>query len=194
MSVVVASLPDGGVGGHAVLTKGAPEAVLARCTSIADEDGPGPLTAETRRRLDARLQDLAEQGLRLMACAARRVDRAPADRDDAERDLTLLGFVALSDPVRDAVPDAVRLAHAAGITVHVITGDNGATAAAIARSAGIGSAPWPHVVSGPELDEMTDEALDSQLAGPTRSSSRAAHPRTSCASRPGSRWPGTWWR
>ena len=60
---------------------------------------------------------------------AERPDRA---RDDVERDLALLGFVALSDPVRDAVPDAVRAAHAAGITVHVITGDNGATAAAIA--------------------------------------------------------------
>jgi calcium-translocating P-type ATPase len=165
MSVVVAARPDARFGTHVVLTKGAPESVLTRCTAIADQDGPGLLTPTARLRLEHRLHDLADQGLRLMACAERAVEREPTDRDDAERDLTLLGFVALSDPVRDAVPDAVRRAHAAGITVHVITGDNGATAAAIARSAGIGSAGSPHVVSGPELAAMTDEALDAQLAG-----------------------------
>jgi magnesium-transporting ATPase (P-type) len=85
------------------------------------------------------------------------------DRAAVERDLTLLGFVALSDPIRDAVPEAVRRAHDAGITVHVITGDNGATAAAIARSAGI-RVNGHTVVNGAELDAMPDAELDALVS------------------------------
>jgi calcium-translocating P-type ATPase len=148
-------------------TKGAPESVLERCVS-AVHNAHAPVALDDARRvaLTARLEDLASQGLRLIACAFRDLGTGgpPTDRADVERDLTLLGFVALSDPIRDAVPEAVRRAHAAGITVHVITGDNGATAAAIARSAGIGAIGDLHVVPGSELDVMPDEALDALLS------------------------------
>ena len=164
MSVVV-------VNGHDLdltLTKGAPEAVLARSSHMMTPDGgSAPLTGEARTRIEARLRQLAGRGLRVMACAWRSAPRAAvAERALVERDLTLLGLVALSDPVRDAVPAAVRQAHEAGITVHVITGDNGATASAIARSAGIGGTARPAVVSGPELDAMDDDALADLLEGP----------------------------
>jgi calcium-translocating P-type ATPase len=147
-------------------TKGAPEAVLACCVrAIHGADEPVPLDDGRRTALAARLEDLASQGLRLIACASRDLGaQPPTDRPDVERELTLLGFVALSDPIRDAVPDAVRRAHDAGITVHVITGDNGATAAAIARSAGIGSVGELNVVPGTELDAMPDAELDALLA------------------------------
>lgn len=148
-------------------TKGAPEAVLARCTRVAhDQQPPVPLDDSFGARVESRLLDLASQGLRLIACARRDLGTgpAPSDRADVERDLTLLGFVALTDPVRDAVPDAVRRAHDAGITVHVITGDNGATAAAIARSAGIRAVGEANVVPGDRLDEMPDGVLDDLLS------------------------------
>jgi calcium-translocating P-type ATPase len=147
-----------------VLTKGAPEAVLARSTSWSNGGGPEPLTPEVRRRIEERLAELERHGLRMIACAARPTDRAPDRREDAERDLVLLGFVALTDPVRDAVPDAVRQAHRAGITVHVITGDNGVTAAAVAREAGIGRGRAPRVVTGPELASLDDDDLAAVLA------------------------------
>ncbi len=147
-----------------VYTKGAPEAVLQRCVAESYDGSQRPLDDEQRERLDRRLDDLARQGLRLIACARRlTTPAADAAREDVERELTLLGFVALSDPLRDAVSDAVRRAHRAGITVHVISGDNGATAGAIARSAGIG-AGHPRVVTGTELDAMDDAALDALLA------------------------------
>ena len=149
---------------NVVYTKGAPEAVLQRCVAASYDGSQRPLDDEQRERLVRRLDDLARQGLRLIACAQRLTTPAEdAPREDVERELTLLGFVALSDPLRDAVPDAVRRAHRAGITVHVITGDNGATAGAIARSAGIG-AGHPRVVTGTELDAMDDVALDALLA------------------------------
>jgi magnesium-transporting ATPase (P-type) len=154
------------VAGDRAYTKGAPETVLQRCTRIANNgQPPEPFTPAERERLDERLEQLAAQGLRLIACATRDLapDEPRADRDDLEQQLTLLGLVALSDPVRDAVPGAVHRAHEAGITVHVITGDHGATAAAIARSAGIGAHHHPHVIAGPELDAMSDDELDRTL-------------------------------
>ncbi|HEX5087101.1 MAG TPA: cation-transporting P-type ATPase [Nocardioides sp.] len=149
--------------GFAVLTKGAPEAVLACCTTVAHDGRVVPLDEAAGAALSERLLELAEQGLRLMACASRKSPTVPETREVAESGLTLLGFVALSDPLRDAVPDAVQRAHHAGIRVHVITGDNGATGAAIARSAGIGGGRGPRTISGTELQVMDDTELDAVL-------------------------------
>ena len=163
MSVIVAAGPSDDL----ILTKGAPEAVLARSTSALCPDGSTrPLTAEDRRTLETRLGELAGRGLRLIACADRDIPPpgGPPERAEVERDLVLVGFVALSDPVRDAVPGAVARAHTAGITVHVITGDNGATAAAVAAAAGISPGGHPDVVSGTELAAYDDARLDALLA------------------------------
>jgi calcium-translocating P-type ATPase len=149
--------------GTLVCTKGAPEAVLARCVRSVGSGGVEVVTQEDRDRLLLRLADLASQGLRLIACAQRTLPGPPPTaRDEAEQQLDLLGFVALTDPVRDAVPRAVEQAHAAGITVHVITGDSGPTAAAIAKSAGI-RAETGMVVTGAVLDTMSDEEVDGLL-------------------------------
>ena len=92
-------------------------------------------------------------------------ERVPVEREDAERDLTLVGVVGLLDPPRPEVSAAIARAHRAGLTIHVVTGDNGATAAEIARQVGIGSGDAGcRVVSGEELAAMTDAELES-LAG-----------------------------
>jgi calcium-translocating P-type ATPase len=159
---VVATTPSGLL----LCTKGAPEAVLERCTSSVSADGHEALTTKERERLLRRLEDLSSQGLRLIACAQRELEGAPpTSRDEVEQHLELLGFIALTDPLRDAVPDAVEQAHSAGITVHVISGDSGPTAAAIARSAGI-RVDASTIVNGPALDAMSDAELDSLLARP----------------------------
>lgn len=166
MSVVVA--PAGPATAATVATKGAPEAVLERCShALLDAGELGPLTPAFRAAITVRLDGLARQGLRLIGCARRELPPglgADGERAELESDLTLLGFMALSDPVRDAVPDAVRLAHRADITVHVITGDNGRTAAAIAHDAGVGTRHGvPRLVNGRDLDAMTDDQVDAVL-------------------------------
>ena len=129
------------------VVKGAPEAVLCR---VAD---PGPASAAASR--------LAERGLRVLAIATRKVTGpAPARREDVEHDLRLLGLVGLYDPPRPEVADAVRRCHGAGVRVHVVTGDNGVTAAAVAREVGIGK-PDLRIVA--EAEDVHDHELDALL-------------------------------
>jgi calcium-translocating P-type ATPase len=147
-------------------TKGAPEAVLARCTAILGEDGsPGPLRAGTRRELAGLVDRFAAGGLRVLALATRELepgDPVPATREEAERDLCLLGLAAMADPPRPEVAEAVSRCHTAGIRIIVVTGDHPLTAAAISRQLGIGTADSP-VITGAELDQMSEPDLDELL-------------------------------
>ncbi|WP_084484545.1 cation-translocating P-type ATPase [Nocardia anaemiae] len=133
MSVVVADR---------VLVKGAPDAIFARCTA--------PLEAQ------AALHRLAGRGLRVIAVARRIVTALPASADEAERDLTLLGLVALEDPPRHGAADALAACRRAGIQVAMITGDHPETARAIAREVGLGDSDTP-VLIGHELPSRQTE-------------------------------------
>ncbi|TXS75610.1 cation-transporting P-type ATPase [Streptomyces sp. sk2.1] len=140
-------------GRERVVVKGAPEVVLSRVL-------PGPDRAAAR----SAAQRLAEGGMRVLAVAARDLPRGeepPAHRQDAESELTLLGLVGLYDPPRSEVAAAVGRCHEAGVRVHVVTGDGGATAAAIAREVGIG-VPRLEVVAASE--SLGDDELDRLLA------------------------------
>nr|WP_233573805.1 cation-transporting P-type ATPase [Amycolatopsis panacis] len=155
-------------GEESLRTKGAPETVLPLCTTLAGEPGPRPLTEQDRTRLRAVADGYAAQGLRLLAIAERRWEGSAPDgltRADAERELCLLGLVAMVDPPRPQVAGAVARAHRAGIRIHVVSGDNGLTTAEIARRCGIGS-PTSPIITGPELDALGEPELDALLAGP----------------------------
>ncbi|GAA2753956.1 cation-translocating P-type ATPase [Amnibacterium kyonggiense] len=147
--------------GHLVETKGAPEQLLERCTALGSGGGR-PMTAGDAAAVRTALQALTGRGLRVLAVAARRTSGVPRNADEAETGLGLLGLVALLDPPRPGVREAVAACHEAGIRVHVITGDNGATAAEIARQVGIRTA---RVISGAEADAMSEPELDALLAG-----------------------------
>jgi calcium-translocating P-type ATPase len=149
-----------------VNTKGAAEEVLPRCTEIVEQTTQRALTDADRAKATRAMNDYAGQGLRVLAVARRVLPAGsplPGSREDAERGLCLLGLVAMLDPPRAHVAAAIGLAHHAGIRVHVITGDNGATAAAIARQVGIGGEN-ARIVTGPELDRMSERDLDHLLS------------------------------
>ena len=147
-----------------VHTKGAPEAVLPCCATRTGPDGGEiPLDAGERRRLEALVDGLAGQGLRVLAVAARPLpDGLPRRREEAERDLVLLGLVAMIDPPRAEVAEAVARCHEAGIRIVVITGDHPLTAAAVARRIGIARGE-PAVVTEEELDRLSEPELDTLL-------------------------------
>ncbi len=152
-------------GGLVVNTKGAPEEVFARATRIHRDQSEPPITAADRDQVGRVMRDYAQRGLRVLAVAHRTLppgSTAPTRREDAERELCLIGLVAMLDPPRPEVPAAIERVHRAGIRVHVVTGDNGLTAAAIARRVGIGVGGM-RVVTGTELDAMSEAQLDDLL-------------------------------
>lgn len=151
-----------------VHTNGAPESVLPLCTHLLDASGrTRELDEATRRELATTIDRYAASGLRVLALAGRVLnldEKTPTSREQAEFALTLMGLVAMADPARPGVADAVKAAHRAGIRIHVITGDYGLTAAEIARQVGIGATGSP-VLAGDVLERMSDHDLDELLSG-----------------------------
>ena len=143
-----------------VLTKGAPERLRDLCTGIAGPDGPVPLTAAGRAQIEKAYTQMAANGHRVIALAAR---PAP-DGALTEDDLVFLGLVGIIDPPRPEVPAAVAEAHAAGARIIMITGDSPVTAQAIAR--GIGLNPQT-VMTHEVLAAMSDTALSDALDSDT---------------------------
>ncbi|MFE0023623.1 cation-translocating P-type ATPase [Amycolatopsis sp. NPDC059021] len=162
------STVDSNERGRTVNVKGAPEEVLARTTGIVTADCIAkPLSPTDRAEITELISQYASRGLRLLAIARRDLqpdESLPENRDDAERDLVLLGVVAMFDPPRPEVADAVARCHTAGVRLIVVTGDHPLTAAEIARQVGI-ARNGSTVLTGADLDAMSEEKLDELLGG-----------------------------
>jgi Ca2+-transporting ATPase len=135
--------------GTRILLKGAPETVLERCV----------LTEPERRRIHEAMETYARQGMRVIAVAQRhnaRMERiVPRDVADG---LSFSGLLCMIDPPRTEAMDAIRICHAAGITVKMITGDHPVTAEAIGRQLGL-LRMEQHAVEGRRLDNLSFEEL-----------------------------------
>jgi len=136
-----------------VAVKGAPETVLDACA----------MTPSERDKSLERVSELARQGLRVIAVAARHTDQLPRDAEDAERELSLIGLAAFVDPLRDGVRKAVETLAGAGVRTILVTGDHPLTAEVIARQAGIQS-DGP-LLGGAALEQFADDKLAARLTG-----------------------------
>jgi P-type Ca2+ transporter type 2C len=157
------SLRQFSTGRVTAFVKGAPEAILERATHIQDGAIVRPITDTDREVFLVRHTQRAEQALRNLAFATRVLPEKVAlsgSIDEIESGLTLVGIVSMIDPLREAVPAAMRAAHQAHIKVNVVTGDFATTAEAIARQAGLAPAGQELVViSGEELAVMPDDEV-----------------------------------
>ena len=160
------------VGGRPVtLVKGAPEVLLAQCDSYLALDGSKQSIASVRDAIAEQLHTAAGDAMRTLAFAFAELppdfpqeeDAIAARRDEVERGLIFLGFVALRDPLRDDVPQAVAECRAAGIEVKMITGDNVETARAIGREVGLLDAPDALVMTSDEFNALSDDELKARL-------------------------------
>ena len=145
-----------------VNAKGAPESILARCTGVASASSTASLDPQKRAAIEAVVDRYADEGLRVLAVARRALDTVPSTREEAEADLTLLGLVAMIDPPRAEVAEAVARCHEAGIRIIVVTGDHPRTAVAIAQRIGIAQ-ETPRTITEEELDAMSEAELDAAL-------------------------------
>jgi Ca2+-transporting ATPase len=144
-------------GGYGVWVKGAPESLLSVATRWRTPEGPVALDQDTAEAVRTRAAGMAERGLRVMAFAEKSAPSVPADQDGAESELTLLGLAGLLDPPRDEVAAAIEVMKGAGIRSLMVTGDHPLTARAIAGRVGLDGKS--RVLTGPELDEMSEEEL-----------------------------------
>ncbi len=140
--------------------KGAPEVLLERCTAVRTEQGAESLREVDRARMTEAAALMANEALRVLALAERRLPGEPraGAADEVERDLVLLGLVGLQDPPRAEALEAVRKCKRAGIRTVMITGDHPETARAIARELEI-LERGDEAIVGHELDELSDAQL-----------------------------------
>ena len=141
--------------------KGAPDVVLGLCDSILENGHDVPLTPARRHHIENVIRDLGRHGLRVLAVAYRHLDEVPDEpaQDQIERDLSLIGLVAMTDPARPEVRSAVEKARRAGIRTMMITGDYPDTARAIAEEIGLVRSDNGRVLTGADLERLSDEEL-----------------------------------
>ncbi len=143
-------------------TKGAPDVLLTRCTQEQIGEDRRTLTPERRAAIRAANEQLAKEALRTLGVALRLLPKDTfepgAVREDLEQELVFLGLIGMLDPPRAEAADAVRRAKGAGIRPLMITGDHPVTASVIAAELGI--ATDGRVITGAEIESMSDDALE----------------------------------
>jgi magnesium-transporting ATPase (P-type) len=179
-------------GGPVAYVKGAPKETLRLCETIAWDGETISLTEDRAAAIVADHDRMAGEGLRLLAVARRPISPhlAGGSTGNVERELTLLGIIAIWDPPRPAVDEAMTLCRRAGIRIVIVTGDYGLTAQAIAGHIG---PPVHKVVTGEEFDRLHPEARRRLLVEPGVCS-RGRHPLTSFPSSRASKPSGRSWR
>ncbi|HYI14547.1 MAG TPA: cation-translocating P-type ATPase [Thermomicrobiales bacterium] len=146
--------------GLAVVTKGAPDVLLARCKAERVAGDVQPLTEERRSAILAGVDRLADQALRTLAVAYRPLPdgEKPPEDESIEHNLVYLGMVGIIDPPRAEAKTAIAEATAAGIRVMMITGDHPRTAARIAGDLGI-VGDDARALTGAEIEALDDDGL-----------------------------------
>jgi Mg2+-importing ATPase len=152
MSVAV----QGPNGQRQLLTKGAPENVFRRCVSFESQGEIFPMEPILVGNLIEQVNDLSEDGFRVLAVATRNLDARPAYSKADECDMVLTGYLAFLDPPKDTAGKAITALCQHGVTVMVLTGDNDLVARKVCREVGINA---EKIVLGSQVDAMADAQL-----------------------------------
>ena len=145
---------------YRVCVKGAPEAVLDACSTVMVDGEVQPLQNEDREQWDELNLQLGQEGLRMLALAVKTTEMT---KGNPYEDLTLIGYIALSDPPRSDVKPAILRCQQAGIRVVMITGDQKATAESIAEAVGI-DLDNREAIHGRDLPDIAELNIDSSEA------------------------------
>lgn len=149
---VVAAHP----GGHLLVTKGAPESVLAICDAYERGGAAVPLDAATRAACDERVRALSAQGFRVLAVAQRAVERPAGFTAADEHGLVLVGFLTFADHLLEGVGGSIAKLRADGVAVKILTGDNELVTRTICARAGLDVGT---IVLGADLERLDELAL-----------------------------------
>lgn len=144
-----------------IITKGAPDLLMERCTSCQSTNFAAPMDSQIRRELQRRNEQMASRALRVLGVAYRDVKQLPPE-SEWEKDLVFCGFIGMIDPPRPEAQKAVHLCKKAGIRAVMITGDHVATAVAIAGKLGMMGSD-DKALTGQQLDQMEQRELEKNI-------------------------------
>ncbi|MBQ3409573.1 MAG: calcium-translocating P-type ATPase, PMCA-type [Clostridia bacterium] len=146
---------------YRIITKGAPDILLERCTKVYDNGNIEELSYSSVNFLKKRNETMANKALRVIAVAYLDLDIIPQiiDSEFAENNLIFVGLIAMMDPPREGVKEAVQKCKEAGIKIAMITGDHISTARAIAQELGIFEKN-DKFITGKELDNIDQKDLE----------------------------------
>ena len=145
-----------------LICKGAAASVLDRCTSILMPSGSVALTTELRAQQEQQLSDWGAKGLRVLAIATRIVGNEPCS-PQTEVDLTLLGYLQFTDPIKPNIVESISALERHGIELRIISGDSRYVARNVAESIGLVA----NVITGPELAYLNSRAFARRIRGKT---------------------------
>ncbi len=169
----MATVVDSPLLGRKVLyVKGAPEIVLGLCNRVELQGGKTSPAETERAGIESKLLEYQSMAMRTLGFAYQLLDEddnaAPYENGRLKGvDLTFLGFVAISDPVRADVPEAVQACLDAGVDVKIVTGDTPGTAREIGRQIGIcdKDTPAEAVITGPDFEALSDDEAAKRVLG-----------------------------
>ena len=141
---------------YQLLTKGAPEAVFARCTHFESEGEVLPMEPILIGDLIQEYNDLSADGFRVLAVASRRLEKRAAYSKADEAELILKGYIAFLDPPKESVNEAIAALQRNGVTVKVLTGDNDLVTRKVCKDVGLDTGD---VLLGNAVETMNDEQL-----------------------------------
>ena len=149
---------------YRIITKGAPDVLIKRCTKFYDNGIEKNLTDDKVQNINKNNTNMAEKALRVIGVAYADLDTLPnlIDTNTIEKNLTFVGLIGMIDPPREGVKEAVETCRRAGIKTVMITGDHIITAKAIAKELGI-LKNTDKAITGVELDKIPQEQLEKNI-------------------------------
>jgi len=158
MSVVVSD-PDSGMdGGMEIITKGAVEEMVKICSNIEYDGKIEPLSDEIRRRIMQTVENLSDDGMRVIAVARKMHVQPHAFSVAEECDMNLLGYIAFLDPPKETTEAALKALREHGVAVKILTGDNERVTKCICKQVGM-KLESDSILLGPDMERMSDTEL-----------------------------------
>jgi len=139
--------------------KGAPETILELCNYVYKNKQVKNLDNKEKEKIFSTIHKMTSEGLRVIALSYRKIEKVEFTPENIENNLVFIGLAGMIDPPREEVKESIRLCKKAGIKVVMITGDHKLTAMAVAKELEIIEDDSETVLTGNELDGLTDEKL-----------------------------------
>lgn len=142
---------------YRMITKGAMEEILKRCTKVKIKGKEEDLTKELINTVTTKAKEMATSGMQVLAIAAKKTEKGVLSFDEnAEKDMTFIGFIAFLDSPKKDVKKVINKLRKYGVKTKILTGDNPYSTTMVASLAGINS---DEILTGAEIDKLSDKAL-----------------------------------